>query len=133
MTDIPLFKAQRQTLVELAMSGKLSSGEQEALDGINNLLDSIYDELVPAEEECRHAHTIIFNNKEHLLRLIDLPDIGSVFIGTLDLEAELLKEDGSGGFVSDEAEEVDQQIYYYVEEDQIDLSDEELLKLVHSI
>lgn len=73
-----------------------------------------------------------FNGGEYMVRVLELPEIGSVYVGTLELEADLLDEDGSGDFVSDEAEEVDAQIYYYVEEDQIKLSDEELLKLVHS-
>lgn len=72
-----------------------------------------------------------FDGKEYPLRVLELPEVGRVLIGTLELEADLLEEDSTGDFVSAEAEEVDQQIYYYVEEDQIDLLDDELIKLVH--
>ncbi|OAQ39875.1 hypothetical protein A5893_09920 [Pedobacter psychrophilus] len=71
---------------------------------------------------------IEFHNKEYLIREIELPKIGNVLISTVELN-DLLMND-KGGYVSDEAISVDEKIYYFVQENEIKLSDDDLIKLL---
>ena len=74
--------------------------------------------------------TIEFQNREFKVREIELPEFGIVHISTNSLNDLLLNEDGS--YTSNEAEEVDEKIFYFVEDNEIELSDEELIKVVTS-
>ncbi len=71
--------------------------------------------------------TIIFENKEFKTREIDFPEFGNVLISTVSLNELLLKD---GIYVSDEAVNIDEQIFYFVDENEIKLSDENLIDLI---
>lgn len=65
---------------------------------------------------------------EFKVREIDLPEFGNVLISTNSLNELLFNEEGS--YISDEAVEVDEQIFYFVEENEIELPEEELVTLI---
>ena len=71
---------------------------------------------------------IEFQSNQYKVREIELPEIGNVLISTITLNLLLLND--KGGYVSDEAFFVDESIYYFVEEDEISLSDKELSNLL---
>jgi hypothetical protein len=71
---------------------------------------------------------IEFQNREYLLREVELPEIGNVLISTVELNDLLMNK--NGGYVSDEAISFDERIYYFVEENEIKLSDDDLIKLL---
>jgi hypothetical protein len=73
-------------------------------------------------------NTIEFNTKKFKIREIDLPEFGNVSISTTSLNQLLLKEDGS--YTSDEAIKIDEQIFYFVEENEIELPEEKLRNLL---
>ena len=75
-------------------------------------------------------NTIQFNNRDFRVKEIELPEFGNVLISTNTLNKLLLKEDGS--YVSDEAEAVDEKIFYFVEDNEIELSQEEIILIVNS-
>ena len=56
--DMVLLKKQKQYLVSLVMdrSGHISEAEQDALDGIINLLDAIDDQAEPMESDDDREH-----------------------------------------------------------------------------
>ena len=72
--------------------------------------------------------TINFQNKEFKIRQLELPEIGNVLISTNSLNESLLNE--SGGYVSDEALVVDENIFYFVNDNEIKLSNKELMNLI---
>ena len=65
---------------------------------------------------------------EFKVKEIDLPEFGNVLISTNSLNELLFNEEGS--YISDEAVEVDEQIFYFVEENEIELPEEELVTLI---
>jgi hypothetical protein len=69
-----------------------------------------------------------FQNKEYLIREIELPEMGNVLISTVELNDFLMNNEGN--YVSDEAISVDERIYYFVQENEIKLSDGDLIKLL---
>lgn len=73
---------------------------------------------------------IEFQNNQYKVREIELPEIGNVLISTTSLNQLLLNDDGS--YVSDDAISVDERIYYFVEEIEIELPDDELINLLTS-
>ena len=73
--------------------------------------------------------TINFQNKEFKLRELELPEIGNVLIATNSLNESLLNEYGS--YVCDEAIIVDEKIFYFVNDNEIRLSDKELMNLIN--
>ena len=72
-------------------------------------------------------NSISFQNKEYKIREISVPDFGERLISTNNLNEILFDEQGS--YVSEEAEIVDNAIFYYVEENEIDLKESDLGKL----
>lgn len=72
--------------------------------------------------------TINFQNKEFKVREVDFPEIGNVLISTNLLNDSLLNE--HSGYVSDEATVVDENIFYFVDDNEMKLSDEELINLI---
>ncbi len=71
---------------------------------------------------------ITFNGKKWLTRTIHVPTYGEVTIGDRDMEEELMND---GELVSDEARQIDDSIYYYVDGWKLrSFSDEELVKTV---
>jgi len=73
---------------------------------------------------------IEFQNNQYKTREIELPEIGNILISTTSLNQLLLNDDG--GYVSDEAISVDERVYYFVDENEIELSDYELIDLLTS-
>lgn len=69
---------------------------------------------------------ITFNKKRYKLRIIEHPILGLVNIATTKLGAKLLIDDD---YANDEAEFVDEQIYFFIEPRQFGLSDERLLQI----
>jgi hypothetical protein len=70
---------------------------------------------------------IEFQKKQYRIREIKLPKVGKVLISTTSLNEALLKK---GSYVSDNAVIIDEQIYYFVNEREITLSDKKLINLV---
>ena len=68
--------------------------------------------------------TISFNNDTFKIKELELPEFGNVLISTADLNKLLFNS--SGSYVSREAEIIDDQIFYYVERKEIDLSNKKL-------
>lgn len=61
---------------------------------------------------------IIFQNINYKIRELNLPKFGDVLISTTSLNEKLF--DLTGKYVSDEALLIDEQIFYFVEECEID-------------
>lgn len=72
--------------------------------------------------------TIKFKNKEYKLREIELPELGNVFISTTSFNDALLNN--GSDFVSKEAQIIDEEIYFFVEENEIEFNEADLVKLV---
>lgn len=73
-------------------------------------------------------NTITFNGKAFPIRKIKLPIYGNVLIGITELNSLLINDKGS--YTSAEAKEIDQQIYYFVEPEELLLPEEKLIRLV---
>ncbi|UYF71867.1 MULTISPECIES: hypothetical protein [Acinetobacter] len=71
---------------------------------------------------------ITFRNVGYQTRLIELPILGNVLISTTALNEALMT--GDGGYVSIEASQIDEKIYYFVEDVEIKLPDSELSNLI---
>lgn len=71
---------------------------------------------------------INFQNKEFKIRELELPEIGNVLISTNSLNESLLNE--TGGYVSNEAIVVDENIFYFVNDNEMKLSDKDLINLI---
>lgn len=74
--------------------------------------------------------TIEFQNQTFKLREIALPSFGNVLISTNSLNELLLND--YGGYISNEAQIVDEKIFYFVEDNAIELSTEELINVLTS-
>ncbi len=72
---------------------------------------------------------IKFRNKKYKSREIYLSEFYEVLISTTSLNDALMNEVGSN-YVSEEAMHIDELIYYFVEENQIDLPEDELRTLL---
>lgn len=70
--------------------------------------------------------TVEYEGREYPVRILDLPRIGLVKVATELLASRLIGDDGLP--VSLEAERVDNGIFYYVSDDLLDKSDEEISK-----
>lgn len=73
---------------------------------------------------------IELQNNQYRVRELELPEIGNVLISTAELNQSLLNDDGS--YVSEEAISVDESIYYFVDEIEIELPENELINLLIS-
>ena len=72
--------------------------------------------------------SISFNNIEFSIREIEHPDLGMVFISVNSLNAILFNEDGS--YFPNEAESIDDMIYYFVDDSEIKLLEKDLINLL---
>ena len=72
--------------------------------------------------------TIKFQNKEYKIREIKLPELGNVFISTTSLN-DALMNNGSD-YVSIEAQYIDEEIYFFVEDNEIEMNERSLAKLI---
>lgn len=73
-------------------------------------------------------NTIRFQDKEFKIRGIEIPEFGNVLISTTSLNELLLN--GNESYTSDEAIAVDESIYYFVEENEMEFTDDELFNLL---
>lgn len=73
---------------------------------------------------------ILYQRKNYKSREIVLPVYGEVLISVTSLNEKLMLD--SGNYASKEALDIDEKIYYFVTEDQIDLPVEELQALIIS-
>lgn len=71
---------------------------------------------------------ITFKNRSYKTREIYLPKFGNVLISTDKLNAKLLDENGS--YVSKQALLIDEKIFYFVEEEEIELIDKDFKKIL---
>lgn len=71
---------------------------------------------------------ISFNNIEFPIREIEHPDLGIVFISVNSLNEILFNDDGS--YFSNEAESIDDMIYYFVNDSEIKLLEKDLINLL---
>ena len=69
-----------------------------------------------------------FQKIDYKFREIQLLDLGSVLISTTSLNNALMSN--GSDYVSDEAKRVDEEIYFFVEEDEIELNEVDLGKLI---
>lgn len=75
--------------------------------------------------------TITLNGNTYKARIINLPNEGAVMIATLALSEALFKDgDCANEYVSDEAEEIDEEIFFYVEENELELPVKELIEII---
>jgi hypothetical protein len=72
--------------------------------------------------------TINFKNREFKIREVEFSEIGNVLISTNSLNESLLNE--FGAYASNEAIEIDENIFYFVNDSEIELSDIELINLI---
>jgi len=72
--------------------------------------------------------TIKFQNKKYKAREIELPELGNVLISTTSLN-DALMNNGSD-YVSDEAKNIDEEIYFFVEESEVEINEVDLVKLI---
>lgn len=71
--------------------------------------------------------TIVFDDVEYKLRDVFIKDFGIKTIGTISLENKLLKD---GVYVSGAAQVIDEAIFYYVEDKEINNNDKKLADCV---
>ncbi len=72
--------------------------------------------------------TVEFQNRKYKIREIELPEFGCVFVSTVSLNDAIM---GNGSdYVSDEAQKIDEGIYFFVEDDEIELDEKDLIQLV---
>ncbi|MBL0288618.1 MAG: hypothetical protein IPQ19_14825 [Bacteroidetes bacterium] len=72
---------------------------------------------------------IIYKNEIYTIIQVDLPKIGHVFISPISLNNALMDEKSAN--TSNEAIKIDEEIYFFVEENEIYLKEEELINLLH--
>ena len=73
---------------------------------------------------------IRFQDKTFKSRELSLPEFGEVLISTTELNNLLI--DKTGSYSSTEAQLIDDQIFYFVEENEIELQDKDLESLIIS-
>lgn len=69
--------------------------------------------------------TINFQNKDFKIRELDLPEYGNVLISTTSLSDLIIDE--KGNYLSNEAQILDEKIFYFVKDKQIDLDENKLI------
>ncbi len=70
-----------------------------------------------------------YHGCEYPVRVVNIPGwLDNARISTTNMNDELMKPDGS--YVDDEGEAIDETIFFYVEEREIELSEDELVKLI---
>ncbi len=69
-----------------------------------------------------------FKDVEYIIREIELPELGIVLVSTNDLNNALM--DNGCDYISEEAKNIDEEIFYFVEKNEILLKDEELINII---
>jgi hypothetical protein len=73
--------------------------------------------------------TISYENIEYPTRIIEIPSWGVVTISTIDLSKKLLTSD-SGNYVNKQAQYIDESIFYYVDNNELDMPEIDLRKQI---
>lgn len=71
---------------------------------------------------------ITLQNQQYAIREIELPKFGKVLISTVALNDSLMND--TGGYVSDEARAIDEKIFHFVEQEELELPDDDLIRLL---
>ena len=71
---------------------------------------------------------IKFNGKEYSTKQVNVPDFGERLISVESLEESLM--DAEGFYVSDEAQVIDEKIFFYVPDDVINKDEKAIAKFV---
>lgn len=69
-----------------------------------------------------------FQNKTYKVREIKLPEFGIVKISTTNLDEVLMKK--GSAYISKQAQNIDEKIFFFVGEDEIELDEKVLMKLI---
>ena len=72
--------------------------------------------------------TLKFQNIEYQIREIEMPEIGNILISTTSLNNVIMNN--GHVYISEEAKNIDDEIYFYVEDNEIELQDIELISLI---
>ncbi len=73
--------------------------------------------------------TISYHGHEYPVRVVDIPGwMKDARISTTGLNDELMNRDGS--YVDDEGRTIDEAIFFYVEEEEFNLPDRELINII---
>ena len=76
--------------------------------------------------------SIMFNNQIFPVRKVEMKEYGNVLISTALLNTILMKEDGN--YLCEEARIIDEQIFYFIEPEEIHYSENSLTKLlIHQV
>jgi hypothetical protein len=73
-------------------------------------------------------NNIKFQNQSFKVRELDLPEFGNVLISTCTLNNKLMNENGL--YVSKKALDIDEQLFYFVEDNEISLQNQKLTELI---
>jgi hypothetical protein len=76
------------------------------------------------------VQTIVFQKSEYPIREVKIPNFGNVIVSTINLSDKLLNKGYC--YVSEKAQLIDEQIFYYVDLEQMKLSDKEIAKIILS-
>ncbi len=73
-------------------------------------------------------NSIIFNNQKFPVRELNFKEYGNILISTTLLNSQLILKDGS--YFSDKARVLDEEIFYFVEPNDIYLSEDKLIRII---
>lgn len=73
-------------------------------------------------------YNIEFKNQIFKVRELDMPEFGNVLISTTTLCDLLI--DGNGNYLSEEAISVDEKLFFFVEENEINSDESELIETI---
>jgi hypothetical protein len=76
------------------------------------------------------VQTIVFQKSEYPIREVEIPNFGNIIVSTINLSDKLLNKGYC--YVSEKAQLIDEQIFYYVDLEQMKLSDKEIAKIILS-
>jgi hypothetical protein len=72
---------------------------------------------------------ITLNGNDYNVREITLEHLGTIKISTVDLNENII--DDNGEYYSEEAARIDEEIYYFVEQEQLMLPEDEFMKFIN--
>ncbi|OYQ37020.1 hypothetical protein CHU92_08985 [Flavobacterium cyanobacteriorum] len=71
---------------------------------------------------------ISFNNMDFKSRVVYMPEVGEVLVSVVSLNELLMTEEGD--YVNEKAQLIDEQIFYFVNDDEIDLPVKSLMSIL---
>lgn len=121
---------------EIPFSRMMEWNQEQVAEAVTEQIKkkTLAEETVNVQEENLEAQTydsLEYDGKKWPLRSLVLPTSGEqVLVGTVALEQALLPDDGHAEWKDRKAQSVDERIFYYVEDGEINLSSKELAALV---